>query len=207
MVGIMARLIDILEDGNEFAFDLREGQNSVGTDENNDFSLFHESISSVHCMVTLTDGVVILRDLGSAYGTFIGSEKIVETEIPDGCTFNIGQIPVTLRLHEEVADVVIPERTFEALPQQTYDETGHPMCFTFPDQLASFECGKCTRFFSTNALNRLGLKGGNQHSYCPNCGAECKPYRPADSKEKGALSQFASAFMKSLYSSPKKNDD
>ena len=203
----MARLIVILEDGNEFAFELREGQNSVGTDQNNDFSLFHDSISSVHCMVTLTNGTVVLRDLGSAYGTFIGKEKVVEAEIEDGTVFHIGQIPVTLRLREEVADVKIPERKFEALPQQSYNEEGHPMCFTFPDQLASYECRKCTRFFSLDALNNLGLKGGARHSYCPNCGAECSPYRHGDGKEKGALSQFASAFMKSLYSSPKKKDD
>ena len=203
--GIMARLIVQLEDGSDYSFELKEGQNTIGTDESNDCCFLHESISSVHCLLTVKEDSYILRDLGSIHGTFMGDEAILEVELTDGSVFLIGQIPVTLAVAlevTEISEVVVPARKIKELPQQIFDGEGRPMCFKFRERLANYLCPTCGRYFCTEAVNHLGLKGGKRHTYCPECGKECHVYTVEELKGKSVLGKFASSFMKSLYSGP-----
>jgi predicted component of type VI protein secretion system len=48
----------------------------VGRKEDCDFRLDHKSISKMHCVLVKTDGLLMLRDLGSTNGTRVNGQRI-----------------------------------------------------------------------------------------------------------------------------------
>jgi predicted component of type VI protein secretion system len=48
----------------------------VGRGEECDIRLDHKSISKIHCVLVKTDGVLILRDLGSTNGTRVNGTRV-----------------------------------------------------------------------------------------------------------------------------------
>lgn len=63
----------------------REGGNSGAAIE-----LKENQVSRMHAMVEARGERIVLRDLGSKNGTFVGTEKIREVEIANGAEFQIG---------------------------------------------------------------------------------------------------------------------
>jgi DNA-binding NtrC family response regulator len=62
----------------------------VGTDAACDIVLADRRVSRRHCELRLTTDGVLLRDLGSKNGTFVGRVKIVEAILPAGETVRVG---------------------------------------------------------------------------------------------------------------------
>src|ERR1043165_2054508 len=87
------------------------GTLTVGRQPGNDIVLDDTMASRKHCQFSVRDGLVILKDLGSHNGTFIGSNKIAEAILNFGDTVRIGQS--TLRL---IPDEVQPDGRKEKLP-------------------------------------------------------------------------------------------
>jgi pSer/pThr/pTyr-binding forkhead associated (FHA) protein len=48
----------------------------VGRKEDCDLCLNHKSVSKMHCVVVKTDGLLILRDLGSTNGTRVNGQRV-----------------------------------------------------------------------------------------------------------------------------------
>ena len=48
----------------------------VGRKEDCDLRLDHKSVSKLHCVVVKTDGLLLLRDLGSTNGTRVNGQRI-----------------------------------------------------------------------------------------------------------------------------------
>ena len=48
----------------------------VGRKEDCDLRLDHKSVSKIHCVVVKTDGLLLLRDLGSTNGTRVNGQRI-----------------------------------------------------------------------------------------------------------------------------------
>lgn len=48
----------------------------VGRQEDMDIRIDHKSVSKVHCVLVKTDGLVLLRDLGSTNGTRVNGTRI-----------------------------------------------------------------------------------------------------------------------------------
>lgn len=48
----------------------------VGRKESCDLRLDHKSVSKLHCVIVRTDGLLILRDLGSTNGTRVNGQRI-----------------------------------------------------------------------------------------------------------------------------------
>ena len=70
--GYVARAVQLLEGGGEGdVFPLKQGENLVGRGTG-DVSFPQDGyVSSRHCMVTVKDGQIGVKDLGSANGTFV----------------------------------------------------------------------------------------------------------------------------------------
>src|SRR5262245_58075165 len=56
--------------------DIRKDLSLVGRREDCDIFLDHKSISKLHCVVARTDGLLLLRDLGSTNGTRVNGQRV-----------------------------------------------------------------------------------------------------------------------------------
>jgi pSer/pThr/pTyr-binding forkhead associated (FHA) protein len=68
-----AQLIPV--DGGK-AIDIVKDMTVVGRKEDCDLRLDHKSISKMHCVLVKTDGVLLLRDLGSTNGTRVNGQRV-----------------------------------------------------------------------------------------------------------------------------------
>src|SRR6478672_2955360 len=48
----------------------------IGRQEGCDLRLDHKSVSKMHCVVVVTDGLLLLRDLGSTNGTRVNGTRV-----------------------------------------------------------------------------------------------------------------------------------
>src|SRR6202051_1567269 len=48
----------------------------VGRKEDCDIRLDHKSVSKMHCVIVKTDGLLLLRDLGSTNGTRVNGQRV-----------------------------------------------------------------------------------------------------------------------------------
>jgi signal transduction histidine kinase len=88
---------------------------SIGRGAQNDLVLDDPMVSEKHAeLVRRGDGSIVIRDLGSRHGTFVGAKKIAEAVLHDGDEMLIG--PVRLRVEAAAAEAGPHElRTLRAL--------------------------------------------------------------------------------------------
>ncbi len=91
-----AKLVVVGGDAQVRQYDLH-GPTIIGRSRTCDVRLAHPLVSRQHCEVFETNGVLMVRDLGSMHGTFVCDARIVDTAMPlkPGDLLNVG--PVTLR--------------------------------------------------------------------------------------------------------------
>jgi pSer/pThr/pTyr-binding forkhead associated (FHA) protein len=58
------------------SIDLLKDMTLFGRDEDCDVRLDHKSVSKLHCVVVKTDGLLLLRDLGSTNGTRVNGQRV-----------------------------------------------------------------------------------------------------------------------------------
>ncbi|QJW97634.1 FHA domain-containing protein [Frigoriglobus tundricola] len=58
------------------AIDLTKDMTLFGRDEDCDVRLEHKSVSKLHCVIVKTDGLLLLRDLGSTNGTRVNGQRV-----------------------------------------------------------------------------------------------------------------------------------
>jgi pSer/pThr/pTyr-binding forkhead associated (FHA) protein len=63
------------------------------------------SISRHHCEVTLADGKVLLRDMGSSNGTYVNRQKILQTQLNAGDYIGVGDLVFAVRIDGNPAKI------------------------------------------------------------------------------------------------------
>ncbi len=66
----------LVPDGGGPAVELAKDLTLVGRGEDCDLRLDHKSVSKLHCVLVKTDGLLLLRDLGSTNGTRVNGQRV-----------------------------------------------------------------------------------------------------------------------------------
>jgi len=88
----MARLVVINQSLAGSIHELGENWATIGRGDGNTFQLVEGSVSGRHCEVRVRDNELVVRDLLSTNGTFIGGHKISEGAVKPGQTLRLGDV-------------------------------------------------------------------------------------------------------------------
>ena len=88
----MARLVVISKAAAASTHELGEGWTTIGRADGNTFQIVEPSISGRHCEVRLHGGELLVHDLLSTNGTFVGGRKISEAVVKPGETLRLGDV-------------------------------------------------------------------------------------------------------------------
>ncbi|MGY8674963.1 MAG: FHA domain-containing protein, partial [Verrucomicrobiia bacterium] len=92
----MPRLVLLTEGFTGRTFELKSERSTVGRLEENTIQIPAPSLSSHHCEILLTDGVVTIRDLDSTNGCYVNGEQITEKSLAQGEIVRFGAIEARL---------------------------------------------------------------------------------------------------------------
>lgn len=70
----------------------------VGRDETCDIRIMAKSVSREHCAIEQDGEELVLRDLGSSGGTYLGGNKVDKVKLADGMEVAVG--PAVLKFFE-----------------------------------------------------------------------------------------------------------
>jgi transcriptional regulator with PAS, ATPase and Fis domain len=92
----------------------------IGAADGNHFILTDTTVSRRHAEITRTPDGIVLRDLGSTNGTFLGQVRIKEVFLGESRTFRVGKTEMEFTVLDEIVDIVPVEETqFEGMVGQS----------------------------------------------------------------------------------------
>ncbi len=141
----MGRLIVITKGVAASVHELGEGWTTIGRADGNTFQLVEPSISGRHCEVRPHGGELLVRDLLSTNGTFVGGRKISEGTVKPGETLRLGD----LELHFEITVAPAAAARPQLVSPAAASEPERPVQVLFvDDSLAFLELfgGLCAEF-------------------------------------------------------------
>jgi|SRR5579883_1596105 len=105
-----ARLVAV--DGGR-SIDLTKDLTLFGRDEDCDVRLDHKSVSKLHCVIVKTDGVLLLRDLGSTNGTRVNGQRVRRAALLPNDTLSIANLKYTVKFGVELEKEEVEEKEKE----------------------------------------------------------------------------------------------
>jgi pSer/pThr/pTyr-binding forkhead associated (FHA) protein len=94
-----ARLVSV--DGGP-PIDLVKDLTLVGRNEDCDVRLDHKSISKLHCIIVKTDGLLLVRDLGSTNGTRVNGQRVRRAALLPNDSLAIANLKFQVRFGAEL---------------------------------------------------------------------------------------------------------
>jgi pSer/pThr/pTyr-binding forkhead associated (FHA) protein len=110
----------------------------IGRSRGTDITLGHPLVSRRHCEVFESEGSLMVRDLGSLNGTFVGEARLSEQPMPlePGQKFTVGPVTFQAEYQADPVQAEPPEvngRTIDA-PLDVADENADPPSAPDPSQ-------------------------------------------------------------------------
>jgi len=105
-----ASLVMFKADGTRREFPLRSGSLVIGRKNSCELRIPLSSVSRQHCEITLADGEIKLRDLGSSNGTYHNSVRVQEASLAAGDEVVVGPVVFTVVI-DGVPGKIEPVRT------------------------------------------------------------------------------------------------
>jgi pSer/pThr/pTyr-binding forkhead associated (FHA) protein len=84
------------------SIDLTKDMTLFGRDEDCDVRLDHKSVSKLHCVVVKTDGLLLLRDLGSTNGTRVNGQRVRRAALLPNDTVAIANLKYVVKFGVEL---------------------------------------------------------------------------------------------------------
>jgi pSer/pThr/pTyr-binding forkhead associated (FHA) protein len=83
--------------------DIVKDMTLVGRKEDCDLRLEHKSVSKMHCVIVKTDGLLLLRDLGSTNGTRVNGQRVRRAALLPNDQLSIANYKFRVSLGPEAA--------------------------------------------------------------------------------------------------------
>ncbi len=104
----------------------------VGRKEECDLRLGHKSVSKMHCVIVKTDGLLLLRDLGSTNGTRVNGQRVRRAALLPHDQLTIANYKFTIHIGPEAAPPVQGDHTQQLDAQEIAEmlrkpERGSPL--------------------------------------------------------------------------------
>jgi pSer/pThr/pTyr-binding forkhead associated (FHA) protein len=164
-------LIKTPEYGNH-AVPLKLGANRFGRSPQCDFPIRHETVSGLHCEITITGEGLLVRDCGSTNGTYIDNQPVSEAILQAGQVLRLGDVEIVVESAEVVVAVPHIERPIPAPPVVTKE--GGMICRRHPGALVTHQCTNCREVLCDACVTRLRRRGGHVLRLCPLCSHRCE---------------------------------
>ncbi len=188
----MARLIIQTEGFRHRALELAMGVNRVGRDSECEICLDHDTISSLHCELALSDDGVYVHDCRSTNGTFINGEPVMEAWLDAGQVLRIGD--VEMLVESTTVTIAIPKIEREPPKAPVVLDNGVAACSSHPEIPATFACTFCTETMCNACVRVLRRTGGQALFLCRVCHRQAERLVPVEAaKKRGFLGTLQDA--------------
>lgn len=107
----MARLVVNPGSPTAWEIQLKPGDNFIGRGFSNDFKLTDPSVSGSHCQISVSQGRVVIKDLGSTNGTYVNRAPIREAALQAGQSVHLGGVEMVF-----YSDGPVPAATIQTAP-------------------------------------------------------------------------------------------
>jgi hypothetical protein len=95
-------LLDVLDEGGmRSAHPFRHPRMLIGRTADNDLALNDANVSTRHCELLAEQGCLVVRDLGSANGTFVNEQRVSEARLKNGDVVRAGKTQIAVSLREK----------------------------------------------------------------------------------------------------------
>src|SRR5215510_2739954 len=84
------------------SIDLTKDMTLFGRDEDCDVRIDHKSISKLHCVIVKTDGLLLIRDLGSTNGTRVNGQRVRRAALLPNDTLGIANLKYEVKFGVEL---------------------------------------------------------------------------------------------------------
>src|SRR5881409_2408907 len=98
----------------------------VGRKEECDLRLDHKSVSKMHCIIVKTDGLLLLRDLGSTNGTRVNGTRVRRAALLPNDQLGIAHFKYRVFLGPDLPAPAQPHEHTQALDSEDLAKLLHP---------------------------------------------------------------------------------
>ncbi len=155
------------------SFNIQQGENTVGRQPGNSVTLSSARVSKRHCVLVVNNGEIVVKDEGSANGTFINGVLTKSRKIAPGDRISVGEFvlqlvePVSRQLAPQVGGnrrganvLAFPEKTGAQLPgvgsmNSNTESQGPPAPTDLKEKaLAAFDAKIMPYFYNLNLTHQ-----------------------------------------------------
>ena len=135
MINVRAALVPL--DGSP-TIDIAKDMTLVGRKEDCDVRLDHKSVSKVHCVLVKTDGLLLIRDLGSTNGTRVNGTRVRRAALLPNDKVSFANFHFRVHLGPMAEPAAGPDEHTQAIDakemQQALDKGAQPMADSVDDE-------------------------------------------------------------------------
>jgi pSer/pThr/pTyr-binding forkhead associated (FHA) protein len=101
------------------SFEIVKDMTVIGRDEECDIRLEHKSVSKLQCVLVKTDGLLLLRDLGSTNGTRVNGQRVRRAALLPGDNLSVANVKYVVKFGHTLESEPLPASSDIADPPKS----------------------------------------------------------------------------------------